>query len=296
MIEVDSMKRTTTLRELINRKEILVAPGSHDALSAKIVEATGFEAVYMTGFGTAASMFGLPDIGLLTMTEMVDNARRIAGAVAVPVIADADTGYGNHLNVMRTVEEYEKAGIAGIQMEDQISPKRCGHMDGHRLIPAQEMAAKIRAAVAARKDPDLVLIARTDAISAEGFEEAIRRGQLYREQGADVVFIEAPTSVAQLEQIPKLVRGPVLVNVAPKTPYLHVKRYEEMGYALAIYPPISLTTTYRALCEELKELRSEGMTKRGVHSGVPFDELVDFLGLKKYRALEEEVLKSGTTK
>jgi carboxyvinyl-carboxyphosphonate phosphorylmutase len=285
------MKKTAALRELIQGAEILSAPGAHDAFSAKLVEWAGFRAVYMTGFGTAASVLGLPDIGLLTMTEMVGNAKHIADAVDIPLIADADTGYGNHLNVMRTIEEYERAGVAGVQIEDQVSPKRCGHMEGHKLIPAEEMVAKIRAAVRARKDSDLVLIARTDAISAVGFDEAIRRGNVYREAGADLLFIEAPTAVEQLARIPRLINGPTLVNLAPKTPYLHVKEYEKMGYAVVIYPPISITCVYAALKEKLRELKTEGMNKDGGHGGVPFDELVDFLGLKKYRSFEEEVLK-----
>ena len=200
------MRMTTRLRELIQRKEILVAPGAFDALSAKLIESVGFDAVYMTGFGTAASIFGVPDIGLLTMTEMVENARRISNAVEIPVIADADTGYGNHLNVIRMVEEYEKAGVAAFHIEDQVSPKRCGHMEGKKVIPTEEMVPKIRAAIASRKDKDLVLIARTDAIAAEGFDAAIRRGNTYREEGADVIFVEAPTTIEQLEKIPKLIK------------------------------------------------------------------------------------------
>jgi 2,3-dimethylmalate lyase len=285
------MKRTTRLREMISSPEILSAPGAYDAFSAKLVEQAGFQAVYMSGFAVAASAVGLPDIGLLTMTEMVSNARHMADAVSIPVIADADTGYGNHLNVMRTVEEYERAGIAAVQIEDQVSPKRCGHMEGHKLIPADEMTAKIRAAVRARRDPELVLVARTDAISAEGFDEAIKRGNLYRQAGADLLFIEAPTAVEQLARIPKLIDGPTLVNLAPKTPYLHVKEYEKMGYALVIYPPLSITCVYAALKEKLAELRTEGMNRDGGHGGVPFDELVEFLGLSAYRSLEEEVLK-----
>ena len=285
------MKKTTRLRQLIASAEILSAPGAYDAFSAKLVEQAGFQAVYMSGFAVAASAVGLPDIGLLTMTEMVSNARHMADAVSIPVIADADTGYGNHLNVMRTVEEYERAGIAAMQIEDQVSPKRCGHMEGHRLIPAEEMTAKIRAAVRARKDPEFVLIARTDAISAEGFDEAIRRGNLYRQAGADLLFIEAPTAVEQLARIPKLIDGPTLVNLAPKTPYLHVKEYEKMGYSLVIYPPLSITCVYTALKQKLAELKAEGMNKDGGHGGVPFDELVNFLGLAAYRKAEEEVLK-----
>lgn len=284
------MKLTTKLRKLIKRGKILVAPGAFDALSAKLIEAVGFDAVYMTGFGTAASIFGIPDIGLLTLTEMVENARRISNAVKIPVIADADTGYGNHLNVMRTVEEYEKAGVAAFHIEDQVSPKRCGHMEGHQLISIEDMAAKIRAAALCRKDRDLVLIARTDAISGEGFDEAIFRGNAYVEAGADVIFVEAPTTIEQMEKIPKLIKGPVLINIAPKTPVLHFKRYEEMGYSIVIYPPLSLTTAFVAIREKLVELKAEGILKEGAHGGVPFDELLDFLGLPKYRALEEDLL------
>lgn len=284
------MTRTNKLRELLQRPEILVAPGAHDAFSAKLIEAVGFDAVYMTGFGTAASMFGLPDIGFLTLTEMAQNAGRMADAVTVPVIADADTGYGNHLNTYRTMEEYEKAGIAGIQIEDQVSPKRCGHMEGHKVVPVGEMLAKIRAAKAARKDKDMVIITRTDAISAEGFDEAIRRGRLYKEEGADVVFIEAPTTIEQLEKIPKLIDAPLLVNLAPKTPYLHIKRYEEMGYAMVIIPPLSITVAYAAIKERLTELKREGIMKAGCHAGVPFDELTNFLGLTRYRTLEKDFL------
>ena len=287
------MNTRAKLRKLIANKQILPVPGAYDAFSAKLVEAAGFEAVYMSGFATAASMLGLPDIGLISMSEMADNAMRMSDAVNIPVIADADTGYGNHLNVVRTVREYEKAGVAALQIEDQVSPKRCGHMDGHKLIDADEMTAKIRAAVAAREDNDLVIIARTDAISAEGFDQAVKRGNLYREAGADLLFIEAPTEVEQLARIPTLINGPTLVNIAPKTPYLHIDEYAAMGYAVAIYPPISITCVYAALKEKLTELKENGMNKDGGHGGVPFPELVNFLGLSEYRGLEEQVLKSG---
>jgi carboxyvinyl-carboxyphosphonate phosphorylmutase len=285
------MRQTTRLRKLIQSKKILVAPGAFDALSAKLIEAVGFKTVYMSGFGTAASIFGVPDIGLLTMTEMVGNAKRISDAVGIPVIADADTGYGNHLNVIRTVEEYEKAGVAALHIEDQISPKKCGHMEGHKLISTEEMAAKIRAAVASKRDEDFVLIARTDAISAEGFDKAIRRGNRYIEEGADVIFVEAPTTMEQMEKIPRLIQAPVLINIAPKTPVLHYKRYEEMGYSIAIYPPISLTAAYAGIKEKLMGLKKDGVTQAGAHGGVPFEELLDFIGLKKYRDFEEKVLK-----
>lgn len=288
------MKKTMGLRELILSPEILVAPGAYDAFSAKLVEAAGFEAVYVTGFGTAAGIFGLPDIGLVTMTEMVENARRIAGSVGVPIVADADTGYGNHLNVVRTVEEYEKAGVAGIQIEDQISPKRCGHMEGQKTVPIPEMVAKLRAAVEARRNADTMIIARTDAISATGFDEAIKRGNIYREAGADLLFIEAPRTQEQLERIPKLINGPVLVNIAPKTPFMHVKEYEAFGYAMAIYPAITLTAAYRSIKDKLKALKDHGITEDDGHGNVPFEELLEFLGLSKYRNLEAGVLSEQT--
>ena len=188
------------LRELLARPEPLVAPGAYDALSARLVEQAGFDVVYMTGFGTTASLAGRPDVGLLTGTEMVDNARRIAAAVDVPVIADADTGYGNAINVVRTVQAYEQAGVAGIHLEDQVMPKKCGHMSGKAVIPADEMAGKIRAAVEARRDPDFLLIARTDAAAVEGLAAAIDRGRAYADAGADVLFVEAPTSEDDIAQ------------------------------------------------------------------------------------------------
>ena len=284
------MKKTKRLRELIQGPEILIAPGAYDALSAKIIEAVGFDAVYMTGFGTAAGVLGLPDIGLVTMTEMVENAKRIADSVSLPLIADADTGYGNHLNVVRTIQEYEKAGVDGIQIEDQISPKRCGHMEGQKIVPVSEMVAKLRAASEVRQNEDTVIIARTDAISAIGFDEAIERGNIFRENGADLLFIEAPTTKEHLEKIPKLINGPVLVNVAPKTPYMNIKEYEAFGYAMAIYPAISLTAAFAAIKAKLKELKDTGITGDDGHGDVPFAELIDFLGLSEYRDLEARLL------
>ena len=284
------MKKTMGLRELIKNPEILIAPGAYDALSAKLIEAAGFDAVYMSGFGTAAGIFGLPDIGMVTMTEMVENAKRIADSVGIPVVADADTGYGNHLNVIRTLGEYEKAGVAGIQIEDQISPKRCGHMDGQKIVPIHEMVAKLRAASEARSNEDTVIIARTDAISASGFDEAIKRGNIYRDAGADLLFIEAPRTEEQLEKIPKLINGPVLVNVAPKTPFMHVKKYEEFGYAMVIYPAITLTAAFGSMKGKLKELKNHGITEDDGHGNVPFEELIEFLGLSTYRNLEARVL------
>src|SRR5215471_10643282 len=201
-----------SLRKLLEGSEPILAPGAYDALSARLIEAAGFTAVYMTGFGTSASLLGRPDVGLLGMSEMVDNARRIVQAVGVPVIADADTGYGNPLNVVRTVHEYEQAGVAAIHIEDQVAPKKCGHMEGKQLVPVEDMLAKLRAAVAARRT-DLVLIARTDARAVEGMDGALQRAKLYREAGADVIFFEAPQSEAEIETVAKQLAGvPLLFN------------------------------------------------------------------------------------
>src|SRR4051812_18157469 len=189
------------LRELLAASAPLVAPGAYDALSARLVAQAGFDAVYMTGFGTTASLIGRPDVGLLSGTEMVDNARRIVSAVAVPVIADADTGYGNALNVVRTVQLYEQAGVAGLQLEDQVAPKKCGHMSGKAVIETAGMVGKLRAAAAARRDPDLVVIARTDAVAVSGVADAVARAQAYVEAGADVLFVEAPTSAEDIATV-----------------------------------------------------------------------------------------------
>ena len=220
------------LRELLASRETVVAPGAYDALSARLIEEAGFLAVYMTGFGTSASLLGRPDIGLLSGSEMIDNARRIAGCVAVPVIADADTGYGNPINVIRTVRDYERAGVAGVHLEDQVMPKRCGHLSGKVLVPASDMAAKIGAAVAARTDPDFVVIARTDARAVEGLDGALRRAAGYLEAGADVLFVEAPESEEEVAVIAREFAGvPLLFNWAEggRTPPVSLARLNELG-------------------------------------------------------------------
>src|ERR671916_638414 len=204
------------LRELLAGPLPVVAPGAYDALSARLVEQAGFDVVYMTGFGTTASLIGRPDVGLLGGAEMVDNARRIVAAVDVPVIADADTGYGNAINVVRTVRSYEQAGVAGIQLEDQVMPKKCGHMSGKLLIGADEMVGKVRAAAEARRDPDLLIVARTDAVAVTGTDDAIARARAFADAGADVLFVEAPTSEADIERVATELRGaaPLVFNWA----------------------------------------------------------------------------------
>src|SRR6185312_12717200 len=224
------------LRELLASPAPVVAPGAYDALSARLIEQAGFHVVYMTGFGTTASLIGRPDVGLLTGSEMVDNARRIAAAVDVPVIADADTGYGNTINVLRTVQLYEQAGVAGIHLEDQVMPKKCGHMTGKVVIPAAEMVGKVRAAVEARQDPDFLIIARTDAAAVHGLNEAIDRGRAYAEAGADALFVEAPTSEEDIARVAAELRGvaPLVFNWAEggRTPLLPVERIAELGFSL----------------------------------------------------------------
>ncbi|MBI4187962.1 MAG: isocitrate lyase/PEP mutase family protein, partial [Chloroflexi bacterium] len=233
------MRKTIKLRKLLKTPGIIVAPGAHNAFTAKIIEQTGgFPAVYMTGSGTAMSLLGEPDVGLLTMTEMVTQARNIANAVSLPVIADADTGYGNAINVVRTVREYERTGVAGIHIEDQVTPKKCGHFEGKQVISLAEMVGKIRAAVDAREDPDFVLIARTDARAVLGLDEAIGRAKAYVAAGADAIFVEAPQSLEELNIIARSIDAPLMVNMdeGTKTPLLTVRELEEMGYKIVIFP------------------------------------------------------------
>jgi 2-methylisocitrate lyase-like PEP mutase family enzyme len=251
------MRATTRLRQLIAGPEILLAPGAYDGITARLVEQAGFSALYMTGAGTAAS-FGLPDYGLLTMTEMVGNAARITAATTgLPLIADADTGYGTELNVVRTVREHERAGTAGIHIEDQVSPKRCGHLDGKELVSTEEFLAKIRAAVATRRDPDFVIIARTDARSVAGFDESIRRANAALKAGADVAFVESPQTLEEVQMVPMRVRGPCLLNVVwgGKTPQVDLRDAQAMGYKIAILPGMLLKAIYGACDAALATLK-----------------------------------------
>jgi 2,3-dimethylmalate lyase len=281
--------RAPSLRELLARPEPILAPGAYDALSARLIEAAGFPAVYMTGFGSAASLLGRPDVGLLGLSEMVDNARRIAGAVAVPVIADADTGYGNPINVIRTVHEYERAGIAAIHIEDQLSPKKCGHMEGKQLVSVEEMLAKVRAAVAARRT-DLVLIARTDARAVEGLDGALNRARLYQQAGADVIFFEAPQSEAEIETVAhELSDVPLLFNWAEggKTPPIAYARLRELGFRIVIFPIGAMLAATRAIRDLLQTIRADG-TPAAALDGLPrFGEFLDFIGLPEIQALEQ---------
>ncbi len=277
------------LTELIDAGEMVLAPGCYDALGARVIEEAGFPAVYMTGFGTSAGRLGRPDVGLLTLPEMVDNARRLVQAVAVPVIADADTGYGNPLNVIRTVHEYAAAGVAAIHIEDQVMPKKCGHMEGKQLIGVDEMAAKVSAAVAARGDGDLLIIARTDARAVEGLEAALERARRYRAAGADMLFVEAPQSTAEIEQIAAAFPDvPLLFNYAEggKTPAVSHQFLRELGFRLVIFPLSTLLAATAAMRSVLAAIREQG-TPREVLPALPgFNEFLDFIGIAEVRELE----------
>ena len=278
------------LRQLLGRPEPLLAPGCYDGLSARLVEAAGFDAAYMTGFGSAAGYLGRPDVGLMTMTEMVDNARRIASAIALPVIADGDTGYGNAINVVRTVHEYERAGLAAIQLEDQVMPKKCGHMAGKAVIGATEAIRKIAAAVAARHNPDFVVVARTDARATDGLDAAIDRARGFRDAGADVLFIEALTDEREIASVAEAFRGtPLLFNWAEggRTPALPYDRIAAYGFKIVIFPLTAMLAATRAMREALVAIRQAG-TPLPVLAELPsFDDFVDFIGLPEIRNLEE---------
>lgn len=245
------MSNARKLREQLNASGLVRAPGVYDGITARLVEQAGFSAAYMTGAGTSMSL-GYPDYGLLTQSEMVNNASVITRTIDIPLIADADTGYGNELNVTRTVNEYERAGVAAIHIEDQVNPKRCGHLAGKELIPLDEYVAKIRAAVAARRDPDFMIIARTDANTVTGFEDSIERANAALNAGADVAFVESPKTMDEITAVPELVNGPCLLNlvVGGITPEIDLSEAERLGYKIVILPSI-LTASVFAACDKV---------------------------------------------
>ena len=279
------------LRELLARPEPLLAAGAFDALSARLVEQAGFEAVYMTGFGTSASLLGRPDVGLLSGTEMTDHAARLAAAVGIPLIADADTGYGNALNVIRTVQGYERAGVAALHLEDQAAPKKCGHLAGKVLVPAAEHATRIAAAVAARHDPDLVIIARTDARAVEGLEAALERAKRYADAGADMLFVEAPQTEAEIERVATELAGHLLLFNwvhGGRTPPISLARLGELGFRLVIFPVAALLSASRAMRATLASIRRTGSCEEAAEGAQldGFDEFVQLMGLDEIYALE----------
>ena len=282
-------RATTRLRALLAQPGCVVAPGVADALAARLVALEGFEAVYMTGFGTSLTRLGMPDVGLLTASEMVDNAGRIADASGLPVVADADTGYGNPINTRRTIRDFEKAGVAGVHIEDQMWPKRCGHLAGKRVIPTAEMVAKIKAACDARTDPDFVIITRTDAIAVEGLRAALERGERYREAGADMLFIEAPVCRAEVERVANHFKGvPLLYNMAAsgKTPDLPADELGRLGFKLAIYPNWLILAAIPAMQQLLRELKRTGSIAHLRDKVATFKQFTDIAGLPEIQKLE----------
>ena len=253
------MSQAAKFKAMLKSGKMIVAPGAIDCITGKLIEQAGFEAVYMTGAGTSATL-GYPDYGLITMTEMVANASRIANSIQVPLISDSDTGYGNELNMFRTVQEFERAGIAAIHVEDQVFPKKCGHLENKELVSREDYIAKIRAAAAAKRTPDFTIIARTDSRAVAGFDEAIARANLALANGADAVFVEAPQTLSEVEQVPKLVKGPCLLNMVRggKTPEIPLADAERMGYAISILPGLLLGNII-AICDQtLAEVKRLG--------------------------------------
>lgn len=282
-----SVSAAQQLRARLAEPGIVVAPGVYDGLSARIAALAGFEAVYVSG-GAVARSSGVPDLGLLTMTEVLGRIREVVDAVDVPVIADADTGYGNALNVRRTVREFGRLGVAALHLEDQVTPKRCGHYEDKQLISVGEMAGKVRAAVEARGDSDLLLIVRTDAIAAEGFDAAIARGRAYVEAGAEVLFIEAPTSVAEIERVANELGVPLLINMfaGGKTPLMNAADLERLGFKIMIVPSDLQRAAIRAMQETAEELRKFGSTDQMADRMATFAERDEIVGLPTYRELE----------
>jgi 2-methylisocitrate lyase-like PEP mutase family enzyme len=286
------MNSRQTLRQLLKRDRLLVAPGCFDGLSARLVEEAGFAAAYLSGGAVARSM-GIPDIGLVTLSETIDRAAQVVAAVKIPIIADADTGYGNAVNLVRTVREFERTGVAAIHIEDQITPKRCGHLDGKEVIPLAEMEKKLQAALATRTDADFCIIARTDARGVHGFDDAISRGRAFARLGVDAIFVEAPQSEEELAQIPRLIPAvPILVNVfkGGKTPMLPMGRLEKMGYRIAIYPSETQRAAIHAMRRALETLKREGTTEPIDDSLITFKERDRVVGLDDWQKIEREYL------
>jgi 2,3-dimethylmalate lyase len=283
------MKKTTLFKQYLLAKEILMIPVAHDPLCATIIERAGFKVVGCGGYANSAALLGAPDIELLTLTEMVDAVWRFADAVDLPVFADGDNGHGNTTNVQRTVRQFEKAGAATIMLEDQVSPKRCGHMSSKHVVPADELVAKIKAAVDARTDQDLTILARTDAIAVKGLAEAVERAHRCVEAGADWVFLEAPESLEQMRQIPALVSVPTLANMIPggKTPILPASELESVGFAAVIFPNV-FTYAYARLATDIAaELLRTGTTTPFHDRMIEFEAFNDLVGLSRIRDSEQ---------
>ena len=283
-----------SIRKLLSDKsKPLVIPGVYDAVGAKIVEKVGFEAMFQTGYGTSATLLGMPDYGFIGSTETIDNARRICHAVSVPVIVDADTGYGNALSVNKLVHELETAGASGIFLEDQKWPKRCGHMKGKEVIPKDEYAEKLQAALDARSDKDFIIVARTDARATEGLDKAIERGLFYKKIGADAIFIEAPKTIQEMQKIGNSINAPLVANMIEggATPISSKSKLHSMGFKIILYPLSVLFSNTFATFQTLKELKRFGITKKSKKKMVNFDQFNEIVELSKYTKLEKRYKK-----
>lgn len=283
------LRPTTRLRHLLQRGPALMAPGVWGPVPARLAEQAGFEALYVPGGGIALNRLGVADLGLVTMTEMVDSAAAIAQSVDIPVIADADTGFGNALNVHRTVREYERAGVAGIHLEDQQFPKRCGHMAGKSLIPLDEAQQKIRAAVAARTDPDFVIIARCDALTVTGLDDVVARGRAYLEAGADMLFVESPRNLDEIAEIPQRLPGSHLfnMNASGKTPVLSVDDVTRLGYRLMILPNFTMLAAIKAMSAVLADMKRDGSVAGVLDRCASFQQFTALGGLAHWQEMEQ---------
>ena len=278
------------VQALLDKERTLVFPGVYDALGAKLVERAGFPLTFVSGYSVAATQLGLPDFGYLTQTEMVATAKRVCGSVKIPIIIDADTGYGNALNVIRTVNELIDAGAAGMFLEDQVWPKRCGHMKGKRVIPVEEQVQKIRAAVDARRGRDFFLVARTDARQVNGLEDAIQRCRRYKEAGADALFVEAPRSIDELKAIARELPAPLVANMLEGgvTPLLTKDELETLGFQLVVCPLTALYATTKAMQDMFALIKSAGTTRKALDRLIPFQQFHDIIDLEKYYNLDEQ--------
>ncbi|MFZ4767272.1 MAG: isocitrate lyase/PEP mutase family protein [Roseimicrobium sp.] len=283
------MNTTQTLKTLLAGENLVMAPGAADALTARLIECAGFPAVYMTGFGATASLTGCPDVGILTQTEMTTHARNMVGAVTVPVIADADTGYGGPANIERTVREYLQAGVAAMHLEDQAAPKRCGHMAGIKLVSVEEMTGRLKGAIEARGDADMLIIGRTDALATAGRDEAIRRALCYREAGADLVFVDAMKTIADAEAVAREVPGPLMISIVEghETMRLLPQDLKRLGYSLALYPLSALFAATRAVSEVLQGLRRDGSTLADAGRMATYAEFSEVVRLDHFRSLDD---------
>ena len=289
------MKKTTLFRQYINEPEILILPGAHDSLTARLIGQAGFKAFTFGGYSASASLLGQPDVSMLTLTEMADCAARLVDACDLPLFADGDTGYGGVHNVRRTVREMERAGVAGLFIEDQLFPKRCGHMEGKQVVPRQDMITKIKAAVDARQDEDLVIMARTDSLATHGLDEAIERANLYRQAGADLIFIEAPRNVDEMIRINQEVDAPTLANNLEngKSPLLPAKQLQEIGYNVVVFPVSATYAVTQAQIELLAEIKEKGTTADYLERMVTFPDFNRLIGLDAVREMEKEYEAQG---